>query len=64
MKTKKLQKKMTLNKLTIASLDVDEMSKQHGGATDTCYPFVCTDYPCITVDRPRSVCGISCILSC
>ncbi|MCP5048950.1 MAG: hypothetical protein GY940_17400 [bacterium] len=64
MKTKKIQKKMSLNKLTIAELNVDEMSKQHGGATEETSPMFCTEYFCFTYDRPHSVCGISCILSC
>jgi hypothetical protein len=64
MKTKKIQKKMTLKKQTIAALDVDEMRRQHGG-TDT-NPLLCSaDTFCVTDCRPRSACnGYTCALSC
>jgi hypothetical protein len=64
MKSKKMQRKMTLNKQTIALLNVDEMNHQRGG-TDTA-PIICTDDTfCVTECRPRSACnGYTCPLSC
>jgi hypothetical protein len=63
MKPKKIQKKMTLKKQTIAALNVDEMRKQHGGIETA--PVVCTvDTACITECRPISACDYTCYLSC
>ena len=66
MKSKKIRKKITLNKQTIATLNVDEMKHQKGGTGDT-LPAICTmiDTWCITECRPRSACnGYTCPLSC
>lgn len=65
MKSKKIQK-MTLNKQTIAALNVDEMNRQRGGTWET-GPVMCSvaDTLCITDCRPRSQCaGYTCPLSC
>lgn len=66
MKAKRLAKKLLLNKSTIASLNVNDLTRFKGGAAETyndpCVtgnPFctlatrcvACnTDYPCLTVD--------------
>jgi natural product precursor len=36
MKTKKLNKKLMLNKNTVANLDNHDMGRAYGGVTDTC----------------------------
>jgi natural product precursor len=46
MKSKKIRKKITLNKQTIATLNVNEMNHQRGG-TDTCL------VPCTTTIDPE-----------
>jgi hypothetical protein len=80
MKHKKIRKKITLNKQTIATLNADEMNHQRGG-TDTfeectttidpefCisvpYPRICSkDTYCETECVPRSACDWTCPLSC
>ena len=60
MKTKKLSKKLTLNKNTIANLINTDMQKVHGGAGVTIGPTDCCtihpecpntiDFPCDTLD--------------
>jgi hypothetical protein len=66
MKAKKLAKKLSLNKSTIARLNINDLSRFKGGAAET-YNDPCpsdgpfctlatrcvacnTDYPCLTVD--------------
>ena len=63
MKVKKIQKKMTLNKQTIAALNIDEMNKQRGGYETV--PMLCSvETRCLTECNPISVCDYTCYLSC
>lgn len=44
MKTKKLAKRLVLNKLTVTNLSKKEMQEEHGGYSDTCKPAICPTY--------------------
>jgi natural product precursor len=63
MKHKKIQKKITLNKQTIAALNPDEMNHQRGG-TDSAPQLCSWDTFCETDCLPRSACNWTCPLSC
>ena len=57
MKTKKLRKKLTLNKNTIANLMTTDMKKIHGGIGVTIIPnSQCTELPNCSVDTCNSLC--------
>lgn len=63
MKTKKLSKKLSLNKLTIADLENDEMLNVNGGATITtcqCPPSV----SCPWVETCQPICTDSELITC
>ena len=67
MKVKKLTKKISLKKQTIATLNNEEMLNQRGGVdTELCtYPILCTfDTFCYTDCTPRTRCINTCPLSC
>jgi hypothetical protein len=59
MKTKKFRNKLTLNKKTIAHLDMDKMKNAYGGVkeTITC-PITNTD--CTCVNTCPNTCGDTC----
>lgn len=56
MKTKKVPKKLKLNKQTMSNLDGIEMTQLLGGATLTCPSLICTDMD--------TVCGDTCLPKC
>ena len=61
MKTKKFQKKLTLNKKTIVDLNNGEMKGAQGGADEPSIPpFFCpiTFYNCFTVDVGNTCCPL------
>lgn len=68
MKTKKLDKKLLLNKKTVANLFAQEMMGAHGGATGascgtscdySVCPLICSSGPNPSCDRPNCPCPIT-----
>ena len=47
MKTKKLSKKLELNKITVAQLNKRDISKVKGGSGDSCSLIIC--FSCIEI---------------
>ena len=64
MKTKKLNKKLYLNKKTVASLNIDQLNNAKGGTYDWTEQLACTDLACptciVTCDCPNPTIGINC----
>ena len=66
MKDKKLTRKITLGKITIADLSKNGMENAKGGRTQLCETFNCTNVPCVTFDTHCSdfMGGATCLETC